>query len=457
MSTGHEKEAQEAQEKLLTEKGPFLFGGNFLPHSFTGVYKFINDTLKRDTLWTRDMVVEIDQLSRKIPELEPGEAYEVKDLHGKTRTLHVPDYDPKTDFLLIEIVGHQALAQMLDQDGNFKRTANDYRYVPFFIRKQTNEFHVSQQICFPNKDNWAKPESPWSLWKKEWDEPRWAKRSQQLRDLVKKRWSILRSVDQIVCFALGYLETGIPVKGTTIKIPRPKRFVQHMAVDTIRRTLEELSANESNEANAPIRSIPVFAQDPAYCDNCISVLKKELNIEATRHCDGFLKLRENTLVVCIAPGTAVRGVVFDITRALNGPLAVLCDEIEMNPTRWDGKGPGPEWLRWDEWDGATPSEDNEKSIPNDFTTNTMAEYCKKCSSDEFGDYKELTGISYKDAKSKYSDWPLTQVELKERLDLLSGDKVRYKEEYKCDYETHLNFVKAPEPMFGDLILYAKQA
>jgi hypothetical protein len=314
---------------------------------------------------------------------------------------------------------------------------------------------------------------PWDARKDKWENGVWKEYADKLKELVKNYWTTLKNVDKIVCFALGYLQTGMTIE-RVIKREYPRRYVQHLAADTIRQTLHDLADEDWSQKNGgqkpqrgkdPIdptgpRHVPIIAQDPAYCEKCKEVLKNTLDIDATELCDGFLKLTENTLVVCIAPGTAIRGVICDITRSFNGPLAMLCDEIEMETKRSDGESPVDEWLKWDKWDGASSSTDKELCPQNDLTTKSMAEYSRNCNYDEFRDFEKFKGITYKESITKYSDWPISLVELNERLDELPrtpGEKEKeYEQKYGHAYQRHKAFVTAREPFFGDLNLYVKR-
>jgi uncharacterized protein (DUF342 family) len=120
-----EKDALEKAKNLLEneEEQPFDFKGEDLVHSLSGVYKFIEETLNRDTLWTMGMVEELEELSKRLPEMKGGEAYNVTGFDGKCYTLRVPDMKVG-DYLEMQIVGHQVLSQILDEHGRFKTDRN---------------------------------------------------------------------------------------------------------------------------------------------------------------------------------------------------------------------------------------------------------------------------------------------------------------------------------------------
>lgn len=412
-----QKEAFESSKTILENEaeGPFNVAMQNLLYNFTGVYKFINK-LNREVLWTKDMVEEMHDLSENLPSMKPGDVYEVRAFDGDIERLSIPDLG-ENQHLGIEIVGHQTLSQILDDNGDIRTRKNKYRRVPFFVTVRGETYHLKFTTCFPKPGMgpWNKvSQTPWDYWKNKWEDGHFKKDYiDELRRLINKNASALKDVDNIVCFALGYLDTGDWLaKDETVEHPR--RYVQHLAAKTIREEIKKLNQKD----------VPITAQDPEYCDNCKKVLKETLDIEAITSCDGFLQITENTLVVCISPGTTIRGVIADITHSFKGPLAMLCDEIEVTDAKiWkDGAYRIEPWLKWDKWDGreSSSSYEGEKPIPNDHTTKNMAEYCKRCHCEEFHDFAAFKGITFKKSRTECSDWPSTIKELDTRVEAYCG-------------------------------------
>ncbi|KAF2280469.1 uncharacterized protein EI97DRAFT_478449 [Westerdykella ornata] len=445
-------------EKL--DNGPPSFQGDGLKHNLSGVYRMVDTRLSRGTLWTTDMVKEMQELSKRLDSLKTGDKYSVTAFDGEKCGLKVPPFNTEKESLALKIVGYQTLSQNVDDNGNYI-SENVYRRVPFFISAEKDKkTHILQQDCVPKKGicSWQKGGTPWKIWKQEFESgKKWAKYAKELENLVTKSYAKLKNVDKIVCIALGSLKTGsrIPLPGGKfLDREQPGSYVQHLAADKMRKKLEELTR----------RRIMILAQDPAYCGNCGEILRKELNIETSTHCDGLLNITANTLVISIAPSYDLIGLTCDITRDFGGPLAMLCNEIEMDETRWDGYFPNQPWLKWDQWDGTSRSYVNEDGNAADHTTRSMAEYEAKCTIADFGDFEDIYKYTYKEYRTKYSDVPFPGEVKSNRKKFVDGKKGDddYKKEYGYSFAEHLALAerahpKGPGPNFGELKLYVRES
>ncbi|KAF2648210.1 hypothetical protein K491DRAFT_722771 [Lophiostoma macrostomum CBS 122681] len=121
----------------------------------------------------------------------------------------------------------------------------------------------------------------------------------------------MEQVDQIICFGHGPLCEF-------------RSQVQHLAASTIRRVL---LAKHKMSSTGFEKEIKIYAQDPAYCNNCKTLLKKQYNIEVLDDHDGFLQLNKNSFVVSIAPDVPVRQIAVDMTFDEGGPAGMLCTKI----------------------------------------------------------------------------------------------------------------------------------
>ncbi|KAF1841001.1 uncharacterized protein K460DRAFT_420836 [Cucurbitaria berberidis CBS 394.84] len=133
---------------------------------------------------------------------------------------------------------------------------------------------------------------------------RW-KEGDLCNELVQNLQSIrqyMRPIDRIVCFGLGSLEND-------------RAFLQHVVAATIRDTLQD--PNEK-----PMRFI---AQDPAYCNNCETVLRYMFGITVVEQPEGFLDVERNTFVMAVSPDASISQWTLDKTYRFGGPAALMCD------------------------------------------------------------------------------------------------------------------------------------
>jgi hypothetical protein len=130
-------------------------------------------------------------------------------------------------------------------------------------------------------------------------------------------------VKSVVCFGLGRLRVDADDYAGQ---HAATSFLQHAAAVHIRDVFAKLQKQ-------PRESIPIYAQDPAYCSNCKAHLKTRWNMEIMDFNSGFLKVDANTFVVSLFPAAPVRQIVGDITcfGDVLGPAGML-----TQPTGGDG-------------------------------------------------------------------------------------------------------------------------
>lgn len=441
-----------------------------------------------EALWDPEMVRRMNQVATTIDTFGPegGGLYMVVCFDGAIRVFRAPKYDPGRQVLNIAPVHAISLSQNIIPSGTFRPEGSFVSHDPehlksFSITVMDLPRHILMKECI-GLENW----DPWSKWIVEWKWGRWMKYSWWLKGLIYKHKDRMRHVDQIVCFALGSLQKNMEWvdkdTGVTGYKEFPRIFIQHMVPFTIRETIYEILEQESVKlpkgAKGQSRKIiPIVAQDPAYCHVCSAILKEHLDIETTYDFQGMIDIADkdkNSFVVTISPTNDLISMICDVTASFGGPLAMLCDEIELHQTSWNGTLiPGAPWLRWEGWYGRDPK--NSSIYPSgDQTTKNMAQYVDRCRSDYFGDFTEKVGMRHSDF---IPDQHEAAIEIKKRrlkfgpendpdqpypaaVEGTKGDKM-YLDKYGSEYRDDLANAKAfwgkvCSSYFGDLQLYVRK-
>jgi hypothetical protein len=150
-----------------------------------------------------------------------------------------------------------------------------------------------------------------------------------LVDYVGKRAGIMTDVKNMVCFGLGRLRYD---PHNEFGHHADKCLLQHYAAVKIRDIIAEKQNKKPEE-------IPIFAQDPAYCENCKWLLKNKFGeksddgkygIEVVESNSGYLKVDGNTFVMSICPYAPIRQIIGDITLGTGGPAGMLCNIIQAD-------------------------------------------------------------------------------------------------------------------------------
>ncbi|KAF2248957.1 hypothetical protein BU26DRAFT_505073 [Trematosphaeria pertusa] len=369
--------------------------------------KFTAEEIPHLQQMTKDIEEEIERLNRLLGDFSEGGIYRVRDIFGEWHTFPFPEVRPRHK-LIVRVLGVVAFSQNFD-DNNDIKTDNPKQKCLYDLEPMPLSKHDLWRQC----DTYETP--PWEFWMHEWetgnfhlkryvwrrniqkpigidfvhewrhirelsadqrkDAKHWASHwkmlADRLRSYIKEHRERLKNVDKVICFALGPLHYGFS-----------KCFVQHMAANTVREVLEELKKTKRTQKN-----IGVVAQDPAYCKHCAHVLQETLSIETTTDFEAFLEVGQNTFVITFAPSAPVCGIIADLTLEVGGPAAMLCDEIEDDYLR-------PEW-------------DDTRWIDAEPTKNLVA-YKRRCSIKEFGDTKDVMGMSYHEFMARY---PIVPAEL----------------------------------------------
>ncbi|KAJ4301759.1 hypothetical protein N0V90_003853 [Kalmusia sp. IMI 367209] len=388
-----------------------------------------------------DMIVQsrIGNLQTSLGTFTPGNTYEVPTISGKLKERKIPDVAPE-ERLLLCLNGIVHISQAFSAEGEIDDDAS--QALLYELKPKAVTTHEDKSTCTISNTDTDSP--PWEFWKESWRtgawhnsrndiwntklvNARWQKAppllseeankldkwatiwrtlSDRLKNFITKYESALKDVDQVVCFALGSLDVGYP-----------RSFVQHLAANTVAEALNELRRTKG--ISTPVST---FAQDPAYCDNCIDILQSELNIKATKSHEAFSKVNKNTFVITFAPTGPICPIIADLTREFDGPAAMLCDEIiddYMEPQHEKGT-----WI-------------------DNYPTSTLVDYKKKCFSEYFGDDKELLGMSHEEFRNKY---PLVP----SRKDIPEGVDKQTEKEWKDGYANEVR------RCFGNSYLYVRK-
>jgi hypothetical protein len=89
----------------------------------------------------------------------------------------------------------------------------------------------------------------------------------------------------------------------------------------------QIPSSELGQTASVADDIKIYAQDPAYCENCKFVLKN-LGIEVVDDPKGLLLLDKYTFVISFAPDMPIWQLAVDILYDEGGPAGLLSDEIE---------------------------------------------------------------------------------------------------------------------------------
>lgn len=133
----------------------------------------------------------------------------------------------------------------------------------------------------------------------------------------------MERVDTIIGYGLGCLAfQGLDPSEIEPWTEHPQRvWLQHLTCHIIKNVLERVQGTAGR--------IKIYAQDPEYCPNCISLLGGQ-GITASNSPTKYLAqealLNKHTFVVSKAPTAPIRQVVFDLTADCGGPAGILCDK-----------------------------------------------------------------------------------------------------------------------------------
>jgi hypothetical protein len=153
---------------------------------------------------------------------------------------------------------------------------------------------------------------------KKWEETEFCK---DLMAHVETWAHIMTDVKNMVCFGLGTLQLD-PDK--PFGNHADQNLLQHHAAVKIRDMIAQKQNKKPEE-------IPIFAQDPCYCEKCKWLLKNKFGkpgIEIVKSNSGYLKVDGNTFVVSVCPTAPVRQIIGDITFDKGGPAGMLCNIMQ---------------------------------------------------------------------------------------------------------------------------------
>lgn len=148
------------------------------------------------------------------------------------------------------------------------------------------------------------------------------------KDLMEhvETWAhIMPDVKNVVCFGLGRLQID------------PDKFGNHADQNLLQHHAAVIRDMIAQKKKKKPEEIPIFAQDPCYCEICKWLLKNKFGeesddgrygIEVVESNSGYLKVDGNTFVVSICPTAPVRQIIGDITFNTGGPAGMLCDIIQ---------------------------------------------------------------------------------------------------------------------------------
>jgi hypothetical protein len=191
----------------------------------------------------------------------------------------------------------------------------------------------------------------------------WKEKREKLQKYINEFSKQLLKIDKIICFGLGALKSGLP-----------KTFVQHLAAVTVRDEIHKMRGGQGAR-------IEIIAQDPAYCANCVQVLKDTLDITAVTGFEGHLSLTRNTFVISVLPGGPVGQIVADLTLDFGGPAAMLCDAI------------------YDDY--IAPEHTPLGHYHSDEPTRNMVAYKQRCEIRDFADAMDVLGMTYAAFENEY--------------------------------------------------------
>ena len=227
--------------------GPLCRGRNLF-HSLQGFYIWYHDTYLKndwkraiasqgygDEFWDRGMIQQMNDVSKNLHEFNRngGTSYAALCFDGLTRQIISPKFDPTKEKLMIWPIGITDFAQNVNLKGKVISVKPEHLR-SFSVRTCEKSRHELDRECFPQTG-----EMPWGKWKQEWRNGKSSSLSSRLKGLIHKHRERLKTVDQILCFALGPLQSNKRIfldAARTQKLDKefPKAFVQHMAAVTIR-------------------------------------------------------------------------------------------------------------------------------------------------------------------------------------------------------------------------------
>lgn len=439
--------------------GPYMRNEQ-VKHNLTGFHRFLerwanfNET---SGLWNMSMIEDINNLMKHLPHLKDkgGQSYYVRGFDGNTHELKLPPFDPEKNYWFMRLINPLDLCQNIDDSGQFI-SKDPYHLVPYYAEVIPGAGHKkwdgnTNQVRECKVEGTYHP-SLWDICKQEWHLTEF---EAELQLFFERYGDGLTDVTEIVCFALGPLQSDIDLGVTrrntgepVIQRANPRRFMQHYFA---RRVCEEI------ERRRPIGSarIRIIAQDPQYDEGCKMVLWESLGIEAVADMSGFGRLTHNSLVISIAPSVDIVSMVFDILGSV-GPRALICNEISLdtlNEATWKDSG-----VPWMKWDGFVPTDDD--WIPTDPTSKLMTEYARGSYSQYFGDHKLLVGMTVEEFSNECAGY-INLAELRHDWGVDPNvDKEKFAVDTEKDYDAvyyHLSETskQVSKSYLGDLYLYMR--
>ena len=371
-------------------------------------------------VWTHKIIEEMNTLRQKLNLLNErtalddklgdfghGTKYTSPDVLGNHHEREVPEKPKDGQFLDLIIEPYWDIAKGLSACATDSSAAQPL----YSIVTRPTTRHQKFGLCHGNntntatpyelwKDRWLHPAPPhgatdWKCWRKtttlepttheyilesvnmtalnaaEREEEercfrQWWQTRESLKTAVVKHGHALMNVDKILCFGLGSLDCR-----------RPKTFVQHLAAVTIRDALLSFLGNRNID-----RTIPIFAQDPAYCENCRDTLSTLLpDFHPITDFDGFKKVDKHSLVITVAPSAPVCQIISDLTLDDGGPAAIVCDLF------------GDDYL--------AQERDPDGDYTCDEPTKNIVEYKSRCEKHSIGDIEMVLKMDYETFLREY--------------------------------------------------------
>lgn len=446
--------------------------------------------------------------------LRPNERYQAMGFDGKPYTMIVPKYDPETQQLGIKMKGYLDRALELDENG--KLQDNDPKtHAAYHLEVWDLSTHMKQRTCRPLKGR----NEPYFRWKRAWEVAEGSSWQKKIRSgvhgLVERYWPWLREVDEIICFALGALEsefgaTWVNSSGMTVQQIKDMdtTFIQALTAREFRNCLEEqhrkeqegevddvgppgepavdkkqqsnfvqtlktspksskqqdtkMGKGKAKSKQPEIKRIRILSQDPGYCSNCIRVLKEHLEIEAYADFTGFARMTRKSFVICINPSVDIGHFVQDILRTSDGPAALLSEEIMDEERDWMGGELDFSYLKWDRSTPRDTSQKGEKAIANQ-PTKSMFEYEQACTGSYIGDFRAIAGKLKREVQ--WGDYPST-IDIKKKVDDIKdeGEKKIAIGDFEQKYGQSIQELRESakriaqarkESRLGDLYLYIR--
>lgn len=124
---------------------------------------------------------------------------------------------------------------------------------------------------------------------KEWQDSSFCK---ELKKTLTEHAKTMKPVNRVVCFGLGKFDVNDRFANTGCHSARA--YIQHCAALTIRDVLLDKQERGGSDR------IDVIAQDPAYCENCKSILQERYGITILDHPKALLECDEHTVVMSIS-------------------------------------------------------------------------------------------------------------------------------------------------------------